>query len=63
MEVILRFTVGKEPGNEEKPKVSSEYGSGCTVSANNTEECDTQKWHMKFNVKVMGRRSTHMNDN
>lgn len=54
VEVILRFTVGKEPGDEEKPKVSSEYGSGCTVSANNTEECDQQKWHMKFNVKDTG---------
>ena len=63
MEVVLRFTVGKEPGDEEKPRVTSEYGSGCTVSANNTEECDTQKWHMKFNVKVMmGRRNKQNND-
>ena len=52
VEVTLRFTVGKEPGDEEKPRVSAEYGSGCTVSANNTEECDQQKWHMDFNVKV-----------
>jgi len=54
VEVTLRFTVGKEPGDEEKPRVTTEYGSGCTVSANNTEECDTQKWHMKFNVKDTG---------
>ena len=54
VEVTLRFTVGKEPDDEEKPRVTTEYGSGCTVSANNTEECDTQKWHMKFNVKDTG---------
>ena len=52
VEVTLRFTVGKEPGDEEKPRVTTEYGSGCTVSANNTQECDQQKWHMSFNVKV-----------